>query len=120
MLAAGPVLAAPDLLDGHVDAVLEEITAIRHHLHQHPELGNRETETAALVAEHLRGLGMTVKNRLPGLMPSELKKSPAAPPLTAQSVSPVITCAPPGIIKGIHDSILKLLPSMLVVVVMAV
>jgi len=29
----------------------------RHHIHQHPELGNREVETAKLVAAHLRSLG---------------------------------------------------------------
>jgi amidohydrolase len=29
----------------------------RHHIHQHPELGNREFETAQLVAAHLRSLG---------------------------------------------------------------
>jgi amidohydrolase len=29
----------------------------RHHIHQHPELGNREFETAKLVAAHLRSLG---------------------------------------------------------------
>ncbi|HRN62541.1 MAG TPA: amidohydrolase [Luteimonas sp.] len=30
----------------------------RRDIHQHPELGNRETRTAALVAEHLRALGL--------------------------------------------------------------
>ena len=29
----------------------------RHHIHQHPELGNGEVETAKLVAAHLRSLG---------------------------------------------------------------
>ena len=41
--------------------VLPEILEMRHTIHQHPELGNRETETAALVAEHLRSLGFEVK-----------------------------------------------------------
>jgi len=40
-----------------VDAILPGVVAIRHHLHQHPELGNREVETAKLVAERLRTLG---------------------------------------------------------------
>lgn len=31
---------------------------LRHHLHAHPELSNREVKTAALVAEHLRSLGL--------------------------------------------------------------
>jgi amidohydrolase len=33
----------------------------RRDIHQHPELGNREFRTAALVAEHLRGLDMEVR-----------------------------------------------------------
>lgn len=47
--------------DPNVDAAVERITPeileIRHHLHQHPELSNREFETAKLVAEYLRELG---------------------------------------------------------------
>lgn len=34
-----------------------ELTAWRHHLHRHPELGFEETETAAFVADKLRGFG---------------------------------------------------------------
>ncbi len=34
-----------------------EIIEIRHQIHRNPELGNREEETAALVAGHLRDLG---------------------------------------------------------------
>jgi amidohydrolase len=37
------------------------ITELRHRIHQHPELGNREFETAALVTEHLRSLGLEVR-----------------------------------------------------------
>ena len=44
-----------------VDAITPRITEIRHDIHQHPELSNREVRTAALVAEHLRGLGMEVR-----------------------------------------------------------
>jgi amidohydrolase len=36
-------------------------TELRHVIHRNPELGNRETETAALVAAHLRELGLEVK-----------------------------------------------------------
>jgi len=35
-----------------------KVQAWRRDIHQHPELGNRETRTAALVAEHLRALGL--------------------------------------------------------------
>jgi amidohydrolase len=34
---------------------------IRHDIHQHPELGNRETRTADLVAKELRRLGLEVR-----------------------------------------------------------
>ncbi len=47
--------------DARIDAAVERYTAeiveLRHHLHQYPELGNREFETAKLVAEHLERLG---------------------------------------------------------------
>ncbi len=33
----------------------------RRHFHQHPELSNRETKTAAYVAEHLKSLGIEVQ-----------------------------------------------------------
>jgi amidohydrolase len=36
-----------------------EVVAWRRDFHQHPELGNRETRTAKLVADHLRALGLT-------------------------------------------------------------
>ncbi|MHC9083921.1 amidohydrolase [Luteimonas sp. RIT-PG2_3] len=36
-----------------------KVLAWRRDIHQHPELGNRETRTAALVAKHLRALGLT-------------------------------------------------------------
>src|SRR5688500_15252896 len=36
------------------------LIAWRRDIHQHPELGDQETRTAALVAKHLRGLGLEV------------------------------------------------------------
>ena len=39
------------------DRVEANVVAWRRDLHEHPELGNRETRTAALVAKHLRALG---------------------------------------------------------------
>lgn len=57
-------LAAQSLTDRVIDNAAQlEQKAIgwRHDIHQHPELGNQETRTAALIAEHLRQLGMTVE-----------------------------------------------------------
>ena len=42
-------------------AVEEKLIAWRRDIHQHPELGDQETRTANLVAEHLRGLGLEVR-----------------------------------------------------------
>ena len=42
-------------------ALQSKVLAWRRDLHQHPELGNRETRTAKLVADHLRALGLEVK-----------------------------------------------------------
>ena len=42
-------------------AVAQHVIAWRRDLHQHPELGNRETRTAKLVADHLRKLGLQPK-----------------------------------------------------------
>ena len=44
-------------MDAAIDDVIAEIVEMRHQIHQFPELGNREFETAAMVAAHLRELG---------------------------------------------------------------
>jgi amidohydrolase len=41
-----------------VDRYVQTVTEIRHRMHQHPELSNREFETAKLVADYLRSLGL--------------------------------------------------------------
>jgi amidohydrolase len=45
-------------IDDAAAAVEPRVIAWRRDFHQHPELGNRETRTAAIVAEHLRSLGL--------------------------------------------------------------
>lgn len=45
-------------------AIEEHLIEWRRDIHQHPELGEQETRTAALVAEHLRSLGMAVKTEV--------------------------------------------------------
>lgn len=42
-------------------AIEEKLIAWRRDIHQHPELGDQETRTSKLVAEHLRGLGLEVR-----------------------------------------------------------
>ncbi|MDZ4709820.1 MAG: amidohydrolase [Saprospiraceae bacterium] len=42
------------------DKIESKVIAWRQDIHQHPELGNRETRTAALVAKHLKSLGIEV------------------------------------------------------------
>lgn len=39
-------------------ALRDKVVAWRRDIHEHPELGNREFRTAALVADHLRSLGL--------------------------------------------------------------
>ena len=46
-----------ELVEKHESATLE----FRHDVHEHPELGNREHETAKRVAEHMETLGMEVR-----------------------------------------------------------
>ena len=66
--ATGPaskMTAAMKANDARVKAAVDRLSpamiAARQRLHQNPELGNREVETARLVAEHLKGLGLEVK-----------------------------------------------------------
>lgn len=60
-LAHAPLLAA-------VDAALprEELIAWRRHLHQHPELSNREVETARYIAAQLRAMGLEPQTGIAG------------------------------------------------------
>lgn len=67
--SAGPLIAqqrtAPVLAPGlatEIDTLIGEaepqLIAWRRHLHEHPELSNREVETARYVAEHLKSFGL--------------------------------------------------------------
>lgn len=43
------------------DKIESKVIAWRHDIHEHPELGNHEVRTAALIAKHLQSLGIEVK-----------------------------------------------------------
>ncbi|MFC1639919.1 amidohydrolase [Gemmatimonadota bacterium] len=51
-------------IDRYAAEIEEQVIVWRRDIHQHPELGNREFRTAALVAEHLRSLGMEVQTEV--------------------------------------------------------
>jgi amidohydrolase len=48
-------------IDLMAKAIEPKVIAWRRDFHQHPELSNRETRTAGIVAEHLKSLGISVK-----------------------------------------------------------
>ncbi|WP_332661119.1 amidohydrolase [Brevundimonas sp.] len=56
---AGPI--AIERVEAAVAAETPKVAAWRRDIHAHPELGFAETRTAAMVAEHLRALGMEVR-----------------------------------------------------------
>lgn len=65
LISAIPLLAQSSRLDAEVDRraaqVNGKVVAWRRDIHANPELSNRETRTAELVAQHLRSLGIEVR-----------------------------------------------------------
>jgi amidohydrolase len=49
------------LISSAADKIEPKTIAWRRDFHEHPELGNREVRTAKIIADHLRSLGMEVK-----------------------------------------------------------
>jgi amidohydrolase len=67
LVLAHTVLAqAPtnDKINIACDKVTAKVITWRRHLHEHPELGNREVKTAAYVEAHLRSLGLEVRTKV--------------------------------------------------------
>ena len=48
-------------LDAEVSAIENKVIEWRRYFHEHPELSNREFNTAKKIAEHLRSLGIEVQ-----------------------------------------------------------
>jgi amidohydrolase len=64
LLLAAPAGAQSPLsaeLVARIATLEPKVVAWRRDIHQHPELGNRETRTAKIVADHLRALGLEVQ-----------------------------------------------------------
>ena len=53
-------------LDRRIDAVLPRVVTWRRDIHEHPELSYQEARTSALVAQHLRSLGLEVQTNVGG------------------------------------------------------
>jgi amidohydrolase len=60
LIGCGAVHAGPDW-NAEAGRVEARVVEHRRHLHQHPELSNREFETAKYLARHLRALGLEVE-----------------------------------------------------------
>ncbi|MBC7886313.1 MAG: amidohydrolase [Ferruginibacter sp.] len=48
-------------INSAADKIEQQVIIWRRDIHEHPELGNQETRTAAIIAKHLQLLGMEVK-----------------------------------------------------------
>ncbi len=67
---AQPITPDPRLnaeIDRRTAAIIDKVVAWRHDIHQHPELGYEEKRTAALVAAHLKSLGLVVQENVGGI-----------------------------------------------------
>ena len=53
-------------IERRVPTVTDSVVAWRRDIHQHPELSYQETRTAALVAAHLKALGLEVQTGVGG------------------------------------------------------
>ena len=69
---AGAQTITPDAklnaeIDRRTAAIYDKVVAWRHDIHQHPELGYAEKRTAAIVAAHLKALGLVVQENVGGI-----------------------------------------------------
>lgn len=59
--AQNEIIKLKEKIAQSIDQVGSKTVAWRRQIHQNPELGNREVKTARLIADHLRKLGLEVK-----------------------------------------------------------
>lgn len=57
---------AADKVEQMTSQIEADVVKWRHHLHQNPELSNREFKTAKYIEEHLRSLGLPVQTGIAG------------------------------------------------------
>ena len=64
-LGAAAFAQTPDPeITAAAEAIEDQVIEWRHDIHEHPELSNREFETAAKIAEHLKSLGIEVETKV--------------------------------------------------------
>lgn len=59
--AQADIVKLKEKVAAEAEKIEQKCIAWRRDIHEHPELGNRETRTAKLIAEHLKKLGLEVK-----------------------------------------------------------
>jgi amidohydrolase len=68
LVVAASAVAGAQTFDARIDNGVQRFSPkaieLRHTIHQNPELGNREFETATLIAAHLRELGIEVQTEV--------------------------------------------------------
>jgi amidohydrolase len=61
LLFTTPIFAQQTQVNIKADALKEQVIAWRRDFHEHPELGNHEVRTSAIIAKHLQSLGIEVQ-----------------------------------------------------------
>jgi len=84
-----PSTSTPDL-STRIDSLLDELIAIRHDLHAHPELKFKESRTSKVVQQQLTGLGIQFASDIGGKDPGTGTGVLAHIPATADNPGPCI------------------------------
>jgi amidohydrolase len=61
LLFTTPIFAQQTQVNIKADALKDQVIAWRRDFHEHPELGNHEVRTSAIIAKHLQSLGIQVQ-----------------------------------------------------------